>query len=299
VEILRTTDDRFSDLDGYPFAPHYLETDDGLRMHFVDEGPEEGPVVLLLHGEPTWSYLYRKMIPRLVDAGLRCVAPDLIGFGRSDKPAARSDYSYQRHVDWTRSILERLDLHDVTLVAQDWGGLIGLRLVAEHAERFAGVVAANTTLPTGDVPPNEAFMRWREYSQSAEALEVGKIIARSTVRPVSDSVRAGYDAPFPDESFKAGAREFPVLVPIDRDDPARDANRAAWQRLRQFTKPFLCAFSDSDLILGDAYQPFLKLIPGAAGQPHTTIERAGHYLQEDNPADLVAAIVPFVTGRTQ
>src|SRR4051812_45650770 len=227
VETLRTPDDRFTDLSGFGFEPHYADIDDGdggsLRVHWIDEGPADGDVVLMVHGEPSWSYLYRKMVPVLTGAGLRAVAPDLVGFGRSDKPAARTDYTYQRHVDWMRAVLEGLDLTGATLVGQDWGGLIGLRLVAEHPDRFARVVAANTFLPTGDTNPGEAFRAWQTYSQEPPEFHVGRIVNGGCVSDLPDDVVAAYDAPFPDESFKEGARQFPVLVPTSPDDPAADA----------------------------------------------------------------------------
>ena len=241
MDILRTPDERFADLPDFPFAPHYVEVD-GLRMHYLDEGPADGPVVLLLHGEPSWSYLYRRMIPVLVDAGLRAVAIDLVGFGRSDKPTRREDYTYQAHVDWTWAAIEAIGLTGITLVCQDWGGLIGLRLVGEHPDRFARVVAANTTLPTGDQRPGEAFLAWQRFSQETPDFAVGHIVNGGCVSTLAPEVIAAYDAPFPDDSYKAGARQFPTLVPTSPDDPAAPANRAAWEVLRTFDRPFLCAY---------------------------------------------------------
>ncbi len=291
--VLRTPDDRFRDLPGYGFAPHWLEVG-GLRVHYVDEGPPNAAPVLLLHGEPSWSYLYRTMIPVLTAAGLRCVAPDLIGFGRSDKPAARADYTYQRHVDWMRGVLTALDLRDVTLVGQDWGGLIGLRLVAEHPDRFARVVAANTFLPTGDEPPTPAFLAWRTFSQEVPDFPVGRILQGATVTTLPPEVVAAYDAPFPDESFKAGARQFPMLVPTSPDDPAAGANRAAWSVLERWTKPFLTAFSDGDPVTAGADRVFQRRVPGAQGQPHTVIAGGGHFLQEDRGPELARVVADFV-----
>lgn len=293
MDVLRTPDDRFVDLPDFPFAPHYVEVD-GLRMHHVDEGPADAPVVLLLHGEPSWSYLYRWMIPALVDAGLRAVAIDLIGFGRSDKPANRKDYTYQSHVDWTWAAIEAIGLTDITLVCQDWGGLIGLRLVGEHPERFARVVAANTTLPTGDQHPGEAFLAWQRFSQETPEFPVGAIVNGGCVSELSAEVIAAYDAPFPDETYKAGARQFPTLVPTSPDDPAAVPNRAAWAGLQRFNRPFLCAFSDSDPITRGADAPLRTLIPGAAGQPHVTIAGGGHFLQEDRGRELAEVVVDFV-----
>jgi haloalkane dehalogenase len=280
MDVSRTPDDRFADLPDYPFAPHYAEVD-GLRMHYVDEGPADADPVLLLHGEPSWSFLYRKVIPVLTAAGHRCVAPDLIGFGRSDKPTSPDDYTYQRHVDWTRGVLEQLDLRGITLVCQDWGGLIGLRLAAEHGERFARIVAANTGLPTGDQDMPKVWWAFHDAVAKAERLDVARFVRSGCVTELSPEVLAAYDAPFPDEPSKAGAKKFPSLVPTSPDDPASEANRAAWERLTRWDKPFLCAFGDSDPITG-AMAPILqRVIPGAQGQPHTTIERAGHFLQED------------------
>jgi haloalkane dehalogenase len=288
MNLLRTPEERFAGLPGWSYAPRDVDVG-GVRMGYVDEG--SGPAVLLLHGEPSWGYLYRKMIPPLVDAGLRAVVPDLIGFGRSDKPADRADYSYQRHVDWVRAFLDALGLGDITLVCQDWGGLIGLRLVGEQPERFARVVAANTFLPTGDRPPSEAFLAWRRFSQETPIFPVGRIVAGGCARPVAPEVLAAYDAPFPDESAKAGARAFPVLVPISPDDPAAPANRAAWESLRRFDKPFLTVFGDSDPITRGADRVLQASIPGARGLAHRTLARAGHFLQEDAGEELAAAVV--------
>jgi haloalkane dehalogenase len=293
MEILRTPDERFDALPGYGFEPHYVEVGE-LRVHYVDEGPRDGAVVLCLHGEPSWSYLYRKMIPPLVGAGLRVVAPDLVGFGRSDKPAAREDYTYQRHVDWMAGFLDALGLRDLTLFCQDWGGLIGLRLVAEDPQRFARVVASNTFLPTGDRPPPQAFLTWRAFSQSVPVFPVGQIVARGCARPVAPEVVAAYDAPFPDERYKEGARQFPLLVPAGPDDPASAPNRAAWERLKAYTRPFLTAFGDSDPITRGADARLQAAIPGAAGQPHTTIARGGHFVQEDAGEELGAIVADFV-----
>jgi haloalkane dehalogenase len=293
MEILRTPDDRFADLPGHAFAPHYAELG-ALRVHYLDEGPRTGPIVLCLHGEPSWSYLYRKMVPDLVAAGLRVIAPDLIGFGRSDKPAARDAYTYQAHVDWMAALVDRLALRDVTLFCQDWGGLIGLRLVAEDPTRFAAVVASNTFLPTGDQRPPEAFFAWQQLSQTMPALAVGRIVAGGCARPVAADVVAAYDAPFPDERYKAGARQFPLLVPARPDDPASAPNRAAWEKLRAFTRPFLTVFGDSDPITRGADRMLQAMIPGAAGQPHATIAKAGHFIQEDAGEEVATIVAAFV-----
>jgi len=293
MEILRTPDEHFAALPGYAFAPHYVEVD-ALRIHYVDAGPRDAPVVLLMHGEPSWSYLYRTMIPIITDAGLRAIAPDLVGFGRSDKPAAREDYSYARHVAWMAGMLAALDLHDITLVCQDWGGLIGLRLVAEHGERFARVVAANTGLPTGDMPMGRAFTTWQMMSQRATTLDVGGIIQMGCKAPLTPAVIAAYNAPYPDESYKVGARQFPLLVPTKPDDPAAPANRAAWATLTAWQKPFLTAFSDGDPITQGGEKLFQTHIPGAQGQPHVTITDAGHFLQEEKGPELANIVVAFV-----
>jgi haloalkane dehalogenase len=295
MEILRTPEERFSDLPAYSFEPHYVEVD-GLRMHYVDEGPRDAEPVLMMHGEPSWSYLYRKMIPVITAAGYRALAPDLVGFGRSDKPARREDYTYQRHVDWMRGFLEALDLKGITLVGQDWGGLIGLRLVAEHEERFARIVAANTGLPTGDITMGEAFLRWQRYSQSVPVFHAGGIVKGGCVSELSAGVIAAYDAPFPDDSYKAGARQFPLLVPTTPDDPAAVPNRKAWEVLSRWEKPFLTAFSDSDPVTRGADRLFRQVIPGAKDQPHTTIVGAGHFLQEDKGEELAQVVVDFMAG---
>ena len=295
MDVLRTPDERFDNLPGYNFEPHYVDVD-GLRMHYVDEGPRDAAPVLLLHGEPSWSYLYRKMIPVIVEAGNRAIAPDLIGFGRSDKLANREDYSYQAYVDWTTSLIEQLDLRDITLVAQDWGGLIGLRIAAEHPDRFARIVAANTMLPTGDQPPGEAFLRWQKFSQTAPEFDVGRILQGATVTTLPDDVVAAYDAPFPDDKYKAAARQFPVLVPTSPDDPAAAANRRAWEVLEQWEKPFLTAFSDSDPIMRGGDRFFQSRVPGTKGQPHTTITGAGHFLQEDKGEELARVVADFIAG---
>jgi haloalkane dehalogenase len=250
----------------------------------------------LLHGEPSWSYLYRKMIPPLAAAGYRVVAPDLVGFGRSDKPAQQADYTYQRMVAWTRATIEALDLQDITLFCQDWGGLIGLRILAEDGDRFSRLIAANTGLPTGGELP-EAFFKWQDFSQKVSRLPIGRIVNGSTVSPVSREVLAAYEAPFPDESYKAGARVMPALVPTDAGDPEAKINRDLWRRkLVKWPKPVLTAFSDSDPITGGGEQIFQRLMPGAKGQPHVTIEAAGHFLQEDKGEELAQVIINFVRG---
>jgi haloalkane dehalogenase len=306
VETLRTPDERFSGLPGYDFAPHYAEVPAGdgssLRVHYLDEAPAagaaaSGETVLCLHGEPSWSFLYRHMIPVLTGAGHRVVAPDLVGFGRSDKPAQRTDYTYQRHVDWLRALLfDELDLDGLTLVCQDWGGLLGLRLVGEHPDRFARVVAANTFLPTGDRHPGDAFLGWQKFSQEVETFPTGVIVNGGCTTDLAPDVVAGYDAPFPDESYKEGARQFPLLVPTSPDDPASPANRKAWETLSAFDRPFLCAFSDGDPITRGADRALLDGVPGTKGQAHTTIEGGGHFLQEDRGPELAAVVNDFIAA---
>jgi haloalkane dehalogenase len=302
MDALRTPDDRFTDLPGYQFTPHYIEVPAGddstdlLRVHHLDEGPPDADeTVLLLHGEPSWSYLYRHMVPVLAEAGHRVVAPDLVGFGRTDKPASRTDYTYARHVEWMRAALfDALGLDGVTLVCQDWGGLIGLRLVAEHPDRFRRVVAANTGLPTGDAPITEAFLNWQRFSQEVPEMPIGAIVNGGCTTDLSAEVVAAYDAPFPDERYKEGARQFPVLVPTSSDDPASADNRRAWESLRTYDRPFMCAFSDSDPITRGADRAFLEEVPGAKGPPHVTIAGGGHFLQEDRGEELAGVVVAFI-----
>ncbi len=302
MDALRTPDDRFTDLPGFGFEPHYVDIPDGdggtLRVHHLDEGDPAAPVVLLLHGEPSWSYLYRHMIPVLVGAGLRAVAPDLVGFGRSDKPAVRTDYTYARHVEWLSAhVLDTLDLQDITLVCQDWGGLLGLRLVAAQPERFAAVVAANTFLPTGDGTPSDAFLAWQKFSQEVPEMPIGGILNGGCTTSLSPEVIAAYDAPFPDESFKEGARQFPLLVPTSREDPEAPANRAAWEVLAAFPRPFLCAFSDQDPVTAGNERHLIQRIVGAKDQPHTTIEGGGHFLQEDRGPQLAQVVIDLIANR--
>ncbi len=297
MDVLRTPDEAFAQLTDYPFAPNYVDiAQAALRIHYVDEGPKPAAPVLCLHGEPTWSYLYRKMIPVFTAAGHRVVAPDLVGFGKSDKPTERSDYTYQAHVDWMTEWLTTLDLTNITLVCQDWGGLIGLRLVAAMPERFDRVVTANTALPTGDQPMGEAFDAWRAFSQEVPEFPAGRIVYGGTTKKIDDAVVDAYDAPYPDERYKAGARQFPMLVPASPDDPASDANRAAWEVLRRFDKPWLTAFGADDKIMAGVDKVFQKLIPGAAGQPHTILPEAGHFIQEDAGVELAELTNHFIAA---
>jgi haloalkane dehalogenase len=293
MNILRTPDSRFENLPDWPFTAHYTQISDVatgqiLRLACVDEGPRDGRTVLLMHGEPTWSFLYRHIIPKLVALGYRVVAPDLIGFGRSDKPADRSDYTYERHVAWLSSWLTTMDLRETTLLCQDWGGLLGLRLVAAFPERFVRVIAANTGLPEGN-PMSDAFMQWLAYSQSTSDLPIGQLVAMGANRKLSREEVAAYDAPYPDASYKAGACQFPTLVPITPQHASVAENQAAWRVLSSFAKPFVTAFSDNDPVTKDWDLVFQNRIPGSKGQAHVTL-KGGHFLQEDSPDEIVTII---------
>ena len=333
MEFKRTPDERFDNLVDYPFKPHYLQVDDGeggqLRIHYLDEGSADGEVVLLLHGQPAWSYLYRHMIPPLVEAGFRVIAPDLVGFGRSDKPTRIEDYTYARHVAWASAWLTRLDLSGITVFLQDWGSLIGLRLVAAFPERFAGVVLANGGLPTGPIPEQfsaplkeacktlpvveakdlEARFRdtagipgmlyWRKFcAESPELRCLGDTVMANVAntKALTDAEKAAFNAPFPDESYLAGARRFPSLVPLFPDDAEVPENKAAWEVLKQFDKPFMCAFSDDDPVTAGGDRPFIENVPGCQGVEHRTISSAGHFLQHEQPGQCVQAILD-ITGR--
>lgn len=305
MSVLRTPDKRFEKLADFPWQAHYAQVDDPelgpLRLHYLDEGPRDGPVLLCLHGEPTWSYLYRKMVPVFTAAGLRVLVPDLVGFGRSDKPAARSDYSYRRHVRWMSDWFHGLGLRDVTLLGQDWGGLIGLRMVAENPQCFAAFSLSNTGLPTGDHELPEAFRRWCRFSQEDPDFDPGFIVNLFGHGNLSAAEKEAYRAPFPTEEYKAGARQFPLLVPASPDDPASEANRQAWEVLRQWEKPVLLCFSDGDPIMRGGDKPFLKLVPGSRGQPHITLQ-GRHFIQEEDGETWARAVVDWMnqgpsTGR--
>ncbi len=297
MQILRTPEDRFRGLRDYAFKPHYAEitNHDGpsLRLHYIDEGPGTAPPVLLLHGEPSWSYLYRKIILPLVAQGHRVLVPDLIGFGRSDKPAAREDYTFERHVAWMSDWLLRLDLSNITLFCQDWGGLIGLRLVARYPERFARVIVANTGLPDGSESIPMPFKIWLGFSQYVPRFPTGWVISMGTVRGLSPEEKRAYNAPFPDERYKAGARVFPTLVPITGAHPSIAENKEAWHALERYDRPFLTAFSDRDPITRGFAKRFRERVSGAQGQPHRVIKRAGHFLQEDSPQEIAGLIHAF------
>jgi haloalkane dehalogenase len=308
TDVLRTPEDRFADLPGYPFVPHYAEVvADGLpplRMHYLDEGPADGPVALLLHGQPTWSYLYRTVVPVLAERGVRVIAPDNIGFGRSDKPAAPTDYTLARHVAWLRSFVVGLDLRDITLVAQDWGGPLGFGVLAEETDRFAAVVAANTILHTADpalaerltwavhgvgdgrVVLEEALVDYLLYTQRAPVLRASDFVAFATATPPASGVLAAYDAPFPEAAFTAGLRQMTALLPLTRNDPGAAIGRRAMEVLATFERPFVTAYADGDPATRGWADVFAGHVPGAAGQSHVTIPGAGHFLQEDAGPEL-------------
>ncbi len=294
--VLRTPDSRFENLPGYNFEPHYV-TIDGYRIHYIDEGPADGEVILMLHGEPSWSYLYRKMIPLFVEAGYRAIAPDLIGFGRSDKPVSMDVHTYQFHVDTQRALIEALNLTGVTFVGQDWGGLIGLRVVAENEGRFSRVAIANTGLPdpqVAQIPDDSAFMNWKRMNQrmiDAGDIPTGDMISTNVGDP---SVKAAYDAPFPDPSYKAGPLIMPQRVPVTRNDPGAAEGGAAWEVFRRWEKPFLTSFSDGDPITAGNEIRFQEQIPGARSQPHTKIQGAGHFLQEQKGEQWAQLIIEFM-----
>jgi haloalkane dehalogenase len=293
MKALRTPDARFENLPGYDFEPHYVDID-ALRMHYVDEGPRDGPVVLLLHGEPSWSYLYRHMIPPLRDAGFRVIAPDLIGFGKSDKPVEKSDYSYAGHVAWMKSFIEALKLQEITLFCHDWGSLIGLRVAAENEQRFARIALGNGGMPTGDQEMPTAFKAWQKFARFSPWFPIGKLIQKATITELSDAIVAAYDAPFPSAKYKAAARAFPLLVPTTPDDPASEATRAAWKIFRQWTKPFLTTFSNRDPITRGGEKVWQETVPGARGLDHVRILNGGHFLQEDKGPELAEVLIRFV-----
>lgn len=293
MKSVRTPDSRFRNLPDYDFGENYADIDD-VRMHYLHEGPRDGNVVLLLHGEPSWSYLYRFMIPPLCGAGLRVIAPDLIGFGKSDKPVRKADYSYANHVAWMRQFVESLDLRDITLFCQDWGSLIGLRVAAEHEQRFARIVLGNGGLPTGDQPMPRAFTIWRLFARYSPWFPIGRIIQKGTITELSDEVVAAYDAPFPSARHKAGARAFPTLVPVAPDDPASNANRAAWQTFARWEKPFLTTFSNRDPITRGGERRWQETVPGAKNRAHVKIKNAGHFLQEDKGPELAQVLITFI-----
>jgi haloalkane dehalogenase len=292
-KILRTPEARFANLSDFPYVPHYTEIG-GLRIAYIDEGPRTAPVVLLMHGEPSWSYLYRKMIPVLLQAGYRVVAPDLVGFGRSDKPARKADYSYLNHVQWMKAWMERVDLQGVTLFCQDWGSLIGLRMVAELPDRFARIVLANGGLPTGTTETPKAFRIWRAFAVYSPWFPIGRIVKTGCALGLTPQEVAAYDAPFPSRKYKVAARLFPTFVPTTPDDPERQNNERAWEFFKQCQKPFLTLFSNRDPVTRGGHKMWQKLVPGAQGQPHAVTRGAGHFLQEDKGEEVAQAIDAFI-----
>jgi haloalkane dehalogenase len=298
MDILKTPSSYFDNLPGYSFQPHYIDVGDEheLIMHYVDYGPSDGPIILMLHGEPSWSYLYRNMINVAASSGFRVIAPDLIGFGKSDKYVNQEAYTYASHLEWLNRLIIRLALTEINLICQDWGGLLGLRLVAAQTEKFAAVVAANTMLPTGEHEPSKAFTAWQAYSQTTENFNIGNIIQGATHKEIIEEVIAAYNAPFPSEKYKAGARKFPMLVPTSLDDPEAQNNKEAWEVLKRFTKPFLTAFSDKDPVTKGGEKIFQKLIPGCKGQAHTIIKNGGHFLQEDCAHELITLAIECFRG---
>ena len=295
-EIIRTPENRFENLKDYDFNGNYIDVEKGLRLHYLDEGNNHKPTVLLLHGEPSWSYLYRKMIPVLSDR-FRVIAPDLIGFGKSDKLVNKQDYSYQNHINWISTFIEKLDLRNIILFCQDWGGLLGLRIITEMDNRFDMVIASNTTLPTGKIPMPESFMQWRAFSQHSTGFNIGKVIDMGTVEPLSEKVLEAYNAPFPSEEYKAGARIFPALVPIEPEDPESINNLKSWEKLKSWDKPFLTVFGDEDNIMIGAEKILQNLVPGAKGQNHKILN-AGHFIQEEKGEELAELIIEFYNENT-
>ncbi len=293
MNLLRTPDERFENLPDYPFKPNYIDID-GIRIHFVDEGPKETEVILLMHGEPSWSFLYRHMIPILINAGYRTVAPDLVGFGRSDKPTEQIDHTYRKHIEWMTKLVILLDLNNITLFCQDWGSLIGLRVAIENQERFRRIVLSNGGLPTGVQKLSKAFLDWQEFSKTTPKFDVGRIIQGATVTKLPRNVIKAYNAPFPDDTFKAGPRIMPSLVPTTKDNPEHEENKKAWEQFFQWKKPFLTAFSDSDPITRGGDKFWQENVPGAKEQNHTTIKNAGHFVQEDKGPELAKLIVKFI-----
>ncbi len=295
MKLLRTPDEQFENLPDFSFAPHYLTIEpEGIRIHYVDEGPTDANPILLIHGEPSWSYLYRYMIPILAEAGYRVLAPDLVGFGRSDKPTEQSDHTYRKHVEWITRWVEQLDLKEITLFCQDWGSLIGLRVAIENPDRFSRIVLSNGGFPNGEQKSAKAFLEWREFSRTTAVFDLDFIMQGGTKRRLSRKERKAYTAPFPDETYKAGPRIMPSLVPISIDDPEHDANKRASELFMQWKKPFLTAFADSDPITSGGDKFFRENVPGAKGQNHTTIKNAAHFVQEDAGPELAKLIIEFI-----
>jgi haloalkane dehalogenase len=295
MKLLRTPDERFENLPDFPYEPNYLMVDE-IRIHYIDEGPNDVETILLMHGETSWAFLYRHMIPILVEAGYRVVVPDLVGFGRSDKPTEKEDHTYAKHVKWITEVVNSLDLKRITLFCQNWGSLIGLRVAIENQERFSRIVLGNGGLPTGEQGMTDAFLTWRKFSRESPAFDVGRLIQGATTTKLSKEIMRGYDAPFPDDTFKAGARIMPSLVPISTDDPEHEANKKGSEQFGKWEKPFLTAFSDSDPVTRGGDRFWQQYVPGAKGQKHTIIKNAGHFLQEDKGPEIANLIIEFIKG---
>jgi len=296
VKILRTPEEKFNSIPDYPFSPHYINVTEELRMHYLDEGPPKGQIVLLLHGEPSWSFLYRKMIPIFVEAGYRTIVPDLIGFGKSDKPVNMDDYTYASHTKWLMSLINQLKLKGINMFCQDWGGLLGLRIAGLNPHLFSRIVAGNTMLPNGKGKPSEAFLQWQNYSKTCDVLAINKIMQNSTMIELTEAELNAYWSPFPDKEYMAGAKIFPSLVPTSPNDTAVPTNLDAWKGLASFTKPFLCLFSDNDPITAGGDKVLKKFIPGTNNMPHQTITDAGHFLQEDKGEEIANIMVDFINN---
>ena len=298
MQVLKTPESAFNKITDFPYSPCFTEITDTvsseMTMAHYQCGPEDGHTVLLMHGEPTWAYLYRKMMPVLAEAGFNVIAPDLIGFGRSDKPVRKEDYSYARHLIWIKDWFTQVVKGPTTLFCQDWGGLLGLRLVADMPDYFSGVMVSNTGLPTGDYSPSEAFIKWRRFSQDVPIFPTSTIIQNGTTTELDEATLNAYDAPFPDEQYKAGARMFPLLVPTSPDSAEAQANKQAWDKLKQFKKPFITAFGDSDPITKGGDKLFQKLIPGCKDMTHRLVENGGHFIQEDQGELLANLLIQFI-----
>jgi haloalkane dehalogenase len=297
MTVIRTPDERFANLPDYPFEPNYLDIPDEkfgkLRMHYLDEGPADGRIILLAHGQGCWSYIFRHMIPMLVRGGHRVIAPDYIGFGRSDKLPDTEDYTFQKHIDWLVAFFREMNLADATAYLFDWGGFFGLRIAAEHPEFFARIALSNTQLPTGDSPGREWFINWRTEQFALPEFPQGEMINSGVKHPLSPETIAAFDAPYVDESYKTGPRRFPMILPISPDDPAAPANRAAWAKLADWSKPVLTLYSAE--FSGSSMGPdkILNHIPGTRGQAHALLDDAGFYIVEDQPHELARRLLEF------
>lgn len=297
IEALRTPESNFRNLPDYPFEAHYIQVSGDLRMHYLDENPEGKKTAVLIHGEPTWSFTYRYMIPVLVEAGYRVVVPDMIGFGKSDKPKRVEDHTYRRHINWVRTLLlDSLQLDNINFYLQDMGGIIGLRLVADHPERINSVVVSNTALPSGDQIPGEKFLKWQETLENMDPFEVGTVVQWGCKSELSEEVKAAYDAPFPDDSYKIAPHAFPLLIPVSSNDPETANVREAWSTLKRFNKPFLALYGEDSHLTRGWFKTFQVKIPGADNQPHELLEESGHYIQEDSREYLALKMISFIAN---